>query len=302
MKLALSALLVAIVVVGLLLVPLPAETRLAKIVIDTGHTPLFALLTVLMLWPFRHRPPRTQRWAAVGVAALLVVFAGGSEFIQHFTGRGPSWRDIFANFCGIAAGLLWMLRRSATRTLRSRGLAAAAVATIVVGELAPLAALADFVWQHWQVPVLASFESSSELLRWDGNRSRLARVQTHASEGNWALRVELRPGEYPGAALDPPANWSRYEELRLDVFLDAGPPLPLIVKIEDRLHNLEPEDRFDRLFQLEPGENHLRIPLADVAAAPRERAMDLSQIAFMQIFTLDLEHPRTIYLDNIRLR
>ena len=51
-----------------------------------------------------------------------------------------------------------------------------------------------------------------------------------------------------------------------------------------------------------PGRRRVRIALSDVVAAPRGRKMDLRGISFLQLFTVHLDSPRTLYLDNIRLR
>jgi hypothetical protein len=128
-------------------------------------------------------------------------------------------------------------------------------------------------------------------------------VRAHASDGGWALRIDLQPGEYPGVSLEHPLpDWSRYDVLRLDLVLDDGPPLVVVVKIEDRHHTGDYHDRFHQSTRLMPGENDVRVLLSEVARAPRDRPMDLTRIARVQLFTGRLDARRTLYLDNVRLQ
>jgi len=151
--------------------------------------------------------------------------------------------------------------------------------------------------------MLGAFEHGMEMSRWSATDSRIQRTRAHASEGLWSLRVDLQPARYPGCSMEYPyEDWSGYEAIALDAFLDGPAPLDLIVKIEDAQHNDESYDRFERRVRLLPGMQRVRIALSDVAAAPRDRTMDLSRIARVQFFAVRLASPRTIFLDNIHLR
>ena len=74
------------------------------------------------------------------------------------------------------------------------------------------------------------------------------------------------------------------------------------MKIVDREHDGRFDDRFHTAIRLAPGRRTVRISLAEVAAAPHTRSLDLAQIAYFQLFTTDLDRPRTIHLDGIHLR
>jgi hypothetical protein len=58
---------------------------------------------------------------------------------------------------------------------------------------------------------------------------------------------------------------------------------------------------FNGRYLIAPGWNDLRIPIAEIRAAPTERALDLANLSQMVIFTVDLAHPRRLYLDRVRL-
>ena len=110
-------------------------------------------------------------------------------------------------------------------------------------------------------------------------------------------------GDYPGATLEWPArDWAAYDDLQFDIYLESGPGLDLVVKIEDLDHDGRYQDRYHRTVPLGPGPNRTRIELSEVARAPRRRRLDLRRIRRLQFFTVGPSRPRTLYFDGIRLR
>lgn len=287
----------------MLTVPLPESRRELTALGDLAHGPAFAVFAVLVLRVFPRRLLRSDVQTVLTVWTLVVGFGCLTEALQGLVGRNPSWRDVLANALGAGAGLLW----AETGTTASRGLRAGILAAcgfmLAVAVLGPSLVLTDACLQRIEMPQVASFERPLELSRWTARECRIGRVRGHATHGSWALRMDLQPGLYPGAALSCPLpDWSRYEELVLDLELNIGPPLDLIVKITDAQHNGEYHDRFHRTVRLQGGKQQVCIALSEVAAAPRSREMDLRQISLLQLFTARLDSPRTLYLDNVRLR
>jgi hypothetical protein len=149
---------------------------------------------------------------------------------------------------------------------------------------------------------LGTFEDALELDRWSFDHSRGERSREHATEGRFALRVELQPGRYPGAGLiSPPPDWSAYSRLRGDVFVEGEAPLALRVKVEDERHTHQLSDRFQRVLTLPPGATHLEILLEDVAQSPQGRRLDLRHVAQLRFFAVDLGAPRVFFIDNLAL-
>lgn len=286
----------------MLVVPLPKGERPFEALTDSLHAPGFAVLTAVLLGLLRSRTRWSLPVAALAVWTFAVGFGATMEYLQGIVGRSPSVQDLVANTLGATAGVIWTIGRTAGRWRRVASWCAA-VALLVVAAWYPLLNLVDSFLQRREMPQIASFEHSLEMIRWDWNDARVRRVACRNWHGNWALRVDLEPGKYPGVALlCPVPDWSHCDTLSFDVELDAGEPLDLTVKVQDRKHSGHPDDRFDRTFRLTPGRHHLRIPLADVAAAPQRRRMDLDRIDMLQFFTVDLDTPRTLHLDNIRLQ
>jgi VanZ family protein len=151
-------------------------------------------------------------------------------------------------------------------------------------------------------PLLSSFESPLEMSRWSGKDSVSKRLKFHATHGEYSLKVTLLPGVYPGVSQDYlPHDWRGYRYLSFDVYLDGSLPIDISLRINDRTHNENYNDRFHKSFTLEPGHNHLIIDLAEVRKAPQGREMSMADITVFCIFSYKLKETRTFYLDNIRL-
>ncbi len=151
-------------------------------------------------------------------------------------------------------------------------------------------------------PVLGSFESSLEMSRYSGQDGIQDRIRLHATEGIYSLKSQLNAGLYPGISMNYLHNdWKGYTTLTFDVFLDGTTPLELTVRINDRMHNDEYLDRFNKIFQVIPGINHISIRLDEVKTAPRGRVMDMADIVKISVFAYKLKGPRTVYFDNFRL-
>ena len=293
----------------LLLVPQPQHGRMIGVVGDLLHAPIFAVFAVVIWKVLRPRVSGSNFPLGLVAIALAAVFGAATEALQALVGRYPSWLDLSSNVLGAAAGVLCMQRTAMASAGRRRRFATGAVLLLAVAWAVPAMVFVDACRQRYEMPRLASFEHALELTRWRRQESRVRRVSEHATHGDRALRVELLAGTYPGVSLESPvADWSQYDELALDVTLPTGGPLDLpakpldvIVKIEDEMHNYETDDRFNRRVRLHPGRQEVRIALSDVAAAPRQRELDLRQIKRLQIFAVRLKATRTFYLDNIRL-
>jgi len=75
--------------------------------VDTGWDKANHLLAFAALAFCGHWSWGTQLHRYIGVPAALLVFGGAIELLQlHVPGRSGEWADLFADSCGIAAGLL----------------------------------------------------------------------------------------------------------------------------------------------------------------------------------------------------
>jgi VanZ family protein len=287
----------------LLLIPMPPVGKITNSIGDMLHVPLFACLSFASFQLLRQRRTGTVIVIAVTCWFGTIVFAALTELMQWATGRTPSRHDFFADICGVSIGVLLALAIAWPSRRWRIACSLAAVLLLVIAVTRPASILIDVARQHSEMPVLASFERAGEISRWTTKESRIARVAEHATSGAWSLRVDLRPGTYPGTSLPfLPSDWSAYDALVSDVWLAGTEPLRIVVKVTDRDHNNQHEDRFQRTFVLSPGANSIEIRLADIENAPQHRRLNIQEVATLSYFTVRLPFPRTLFLDNVHLR
>ena len=83
----------------------------------------------------------------------------------------------------------------------------------------------------------------------------------------------------------PEPDWRSYSVLKIGLVNPGDTALRLVVRVHDAHHDQRHEDRFNRAFTLEGrSQRVLEIPLADIENAPRDRRLDLSQVAAIGIF------------------
>ncbi|MCG8585091.1 MAG: hypothetical protein MI757_10295 [Pirellulales bacterium] len=284
--------------IAALLLPMPELGRTGTALADLLHAPCFAILAVLVYSMLRPHVGMNSSWLAIICWAALVIFSGGTEWAQKLSDRSPSYGDIFANVAGVTAGILVAWGRE--RSKKAAYLAAAVLIALAVTQ--PVLTLIDVAIARSNFPLIASFEQPLEMRRWSEQNSAKSRVKRHATHGEWSMRIELQPAQYPGTFILLTENdWSGYETLVLDVYSEHDRLFDAIVKIEDKSHEGDYFDRFHHKATLKPGANTIRISLADVAAAPRDRAMDMTEINVLQLFTIKPNSKITLYLDNVRL-
>ena len=304
----------AALVMALLLMPVPIITRQGAALMDLAHAPLFGLVTLVA---FFQLPPvlRSVR-SAIVIGIAMTTVSGLIELAQELTGRSSSWSDLWANVLGVTAALCLGFARQSASTRRRSLLAASAVAALVVASLPGSVTLWDAWRQRRDLPMIASFEDRLELSRWRFMLARGELSRAHVTAGQFSLRIDLLPGEYPGVfMLWPPNDWrgalrgpgvaspgNSAAALVFDVWLSEGRPLDVVVKIVDLDHNYgHPSDRYEQPTRVPAGTHRLSIPLDVIAHAPISRPMDLSQIRLLQFYVEFLDRPRTLFVDNIHL-
>lgn len=296
----------------LTLLPTPSYGRVNHAFNDFLHAPAYAVMALMvgwlvLKWKTNHRYLAiTFCWLAVLAVSLLL------EWLQRFTQtRVPSREDAIANTIGVTAGILLIsgLQLFLTKRVRFASIALAFV-LVIFGTYQPGLILFDYAMTMWQFPKLGSFERQSELKHWySAGNSVISRDSQHFRDGKWSLRVDLLPGRYTGAVMAvPPRDWSPYEELHIDLYLEKGilegglETLNIVIKIFDRFHNHHwYDDRFHRKVTLRPGWQRIKIPISLIETAPRNRVMPLDKVAAIQLFSVDLPSKCTFFIDDIRL-
>ncbi len=259
-----------------------------------GHVALFAGLAWVLLR--RWRAPLRWQLPLLLIAAALIGYA--VELIQRRIGRDFSLHDVLLDVIGAAlGGWLATCHRQAPRW---RLLLALPLLAALTALLLPFTAIVwDSLQAARQFPRLATFASPLELRRFQlygGTRGEI---------GDGALQLRFGTAEWSGFTLtEPPADWRGYRALAIDVENPEPRSLVLICRIDDRLHRLSGfafHDRFNRRFTLPPGESRLRIALADVERAPRDRRLALERIDALGCFVHAEPTPRALRLRALHL-
>lgn len=292
-----------LLVVAALVTPLPGGGREFGAVSDLAHAPVFAVVAFLVHRVISHYGKLGRISGAVLTVLLVTGFGVASEILQHFVGRSANLGDMVSDMLGAVAGVAWSLRATAVSVPARRGLAVLAVGALLLSAVFPTLVFVDSQIQRAEVPQLASFEQPLEMLRWRTRASTIRRVRDHATDGEWSLRIDLEPASETGiVTYCPGPSWADYQRLAFDIELDDGPPVMLVLRIEDQLSCKKPEHRFEEIWQLRSGTRRIEIPMSEIVAGPPDEPLNFKRLGPLRLLVVDLDRPRTLYMDNMHLQ
>lgn len=272
---------------------------------NTVHVPLFGIVGIGVFALAGYRWQDDIRRQVVATALAVIALAVASEFAQIATARNASTLDLLIDV--LAASSFVMLAMAASKSIglgrrerRRLGLAGAVLLLVLLSPLIVVSAAC--LDRNHRFPVLISFETPFDRLFARPRNAELTRVRNDNASGGHSARVRLRDGRWPGVAFgDLWPDWSGYGTLVADLMVIDDQPLIMNIRIHDRMHNNRFDDRYNRQFRLEPGPNQLRIPIADIEAAPATRTMDIEEISNLVIFSDPGNAGRLFEIDEIRI-
>ncbi len=147
------------------------------------------------------------------------------------------------------------------------------------------------------------FETEEDLkdLNWECHKW-FERSTDHVTSGRYSLKVMLPPGQYPGIRFKNfRGNWAGFNKLEMDVFNPSGEKVTFHLRIDDQESGWEYADRFDKNIYLNPGPNHITIPLNTIKTNLHSKPMNLEKIEGMLVFVPGNRTTRELFIDNIRL-
>jgi predicted MPP superfamily phosphohydrolase len=147
------------------------------------------------------------------------------------------------------------------------------------------------------------FETEEDLkdLNWECHKW-FERSTEHATSGRYSLKVMLPPGQYPGISFKNfSGNWSGFRKLEMDIFNSSIEKIAFQIRIDDHESGWDYADRFDKDVPLNPGPNHITIPLDTIKTNLHSKPMNLKKIERMLVFIPGNRKTRELYVDNIRL-
>ena len=291
---------------------LPGDSILSREIQDAGHVVLHgcgAIVAFLVI--NRFKPADNKRsWQNYALAFMFMAMLGAlSEALQVLTPRDANAEDFARDLAGafgflvlLALGIDWSSKPLPTRL----GLAILGFSVLTLAIFSLFSWSAAYLERERQFPVLldfvpgwhASFAVTSEAqMRLDPPPPDF----TDASS-SYVARIRFGPGTWPGLSHpEPVRDWSAYRKLSFRVFNPDTETRLLTIRIEDRQHNGDYDDRFNRPFPVLPGSNAIAIQLSEIADAPTGRTLDLSNVASFSIFSDHIEQPFVLYMDKIIL-
>ena len=289
------------VLAGLLLfAPMPVTpTYLARTIENAGHTPLFFLVTLGVLYALRD----DGRFAGPRLYAIAGMVGAGtgflSELIQMPLARDASWEDVGADAVGavLALAVYAVFDRRSNLRRRHRGAAILLACACIAIYVTPIVRMARaYVHRNGQFPVLADFHSRIELY-WTVS------IGVNREIVDDVLQVDLIAENYPGVSFhEPVPDWRGYKTLVIEVENPDVVALNLGVRVHDRLHKRAFRDRFNRHFPLAPKERRtLNIPLEDIHHGPRDRLMDMAHISDVTLYRVGAAGSHELRIYSMRL-
>lgn len=298
---------------ALLLAPISlGNAELSRTLEDTFHVPLFALVAVaalICIKPGKHEP-RFKHYCMAFGAAICIGMAGELAQLLLTSTRHAQWQDVLMDACGATIGLCLHAARSAASSRRNHRKMLLAVATVVFAlALAPVASSClAYLQRSRKAPDLFTLETSAgrHFLYASGSSIKPTMVPTEWDVGADKLALLVVPaadGRWPGIMiLEPWPDWRTYSQLEIDVINPHYDALTLFLRIDDRAHNQEFTDRFNRRLDIAPHQRvRIRIPLSAVQQAPATRQLNMGEIANLVLFADSELGAHAFYLCGMRL-
>jgi hypothetical protein len=267
---------------------------------DSGHIILGAVAAILFSGIGRIQNSKHNLfWAWIVTVIFLLII----EIVQMQLHRDASWIDLLVGASGAAA--IFLILSSVKQSSSFWRWCYRLVGTIILLlALSPLLFTSTaYIVRNIKFPVLADFSSIT------GNEF----LQTHSGElirqqdvvinnEKFLARLCLNPGDWPGISIDEVVpDWSGYDKLSMVLFSDLAFPVEFVLRVHDRRHNHQLDDRYNFKFNLPAGFKRIKIALDDIKYAPVGRDMDMRSIQGIVLFSTKLDEPICVNLGSIQL-
>ena len=271
---------------------------------NLGHIMFYSLLPLLLF----NTSNALASYSKQVLSVIILTLALGTliEILQTgLDDRVPDMGDIFRNVIGALVALVFFLPSRKSFPKKRLVVIQSMVILLVSFQIVPIVtAFWDEKMAKRQFPLLSGFETPFEIHRWTGDATFVVRSEIKKS-GNAAMKVMFNTDAYSGVALKYfPEDWEGYRFFQFSVFKPDNDDLKITCRIHDKHHTQGQQlytDRFNQSFSILQGWQTISIPLNQVKAASGYRQMDMKLIQGVGIFAVRLSHPRTIYIDEIKL-
>lgn len=277
-----------------------------QVFFEAMHAPLFGIIAVCLL----AMTPQGWHWQVrlILASTATLLLAVLSELAQApLPNRNASMSDLVNDMLGAFAFLSVAVVLSPNFHIprgRGRWLILFAI-VLLVWPFKPLADISAAYWKRYdQLPSIAPIGSQNASLFYILDN---AQVRTVASNQPGRVASEFRFGPIGSSRIhlhDPWSDWRPYQALVLDLENLGERTLQLTIRIHDEAHlrgDQPHDDRFNRLLEFLPGRQEIRIDLADVETAPRDRSMDMGHIDGVVLFGKEAAAGGQFVIHDVRL-
>jgi hypothetical protein len=280
---------------------MPVDALWANDLNNFAHGPVFAALTVIVLFFLRRKYTRGTGWLleytiAFGAALLLGIAV---EAVQSRIGRDAEFGDVLRDALGALAalGFLATLDPKLRAALPGRRRQIGGVLVGVAGTallLAPLfAAALSYRERERSFPVISDFErpySNYFVGELGGAQTQLATLPRwlagHAQETQ-ALHVKSSGARWWGVKIrEPRSDWHGFDRLEITIANPNRKPLDLQLRVYDAhvSSEAEAESRFATRFHVAPSSwATSTIPLATLTSPGDAPAVDIREIRSLML-------------------
>lgn len=266
---------------------LPASNRFLLVLNNFAHAPIFGALAIVNYLILRRHILLPSRSMYALTFIVTVAFGFGIELIQLAIGRDGELRDVATDALGAGAGLALV---ALTQPIVKPFPATILVLSMTIAAWPVVETALGYLERYRQAPALLELSSRFDwLFIWThGFRTTLSELPASwkRPDDPTSLGIQIERDSWRVLSLtEPMPDWRHFDRLMVDMTNPESEPLRLTLRVHDRTHNNEHHDRFNRSIGI-PADSRVlvEIPLADVAAAPSYRRMDLSKVAGVMIF------------------
>ena len=292
-----------LIIVSLLFMPLAADNLWWREVFNSGHVILFLFISFVLYFQLS----ATLRFSNSAIIYLIVLVTGlllgvTIELLQGLLQREASVDDLYRNFFGIISGLGMVSLRHQTLLPNKILMLIFSLGFLLLGTCSLFQISGHYIQRANAFPVILDFNEGwfNSFVRF--NRAEMEVYSGKADDNHRLFRIRFDAGRYPGVAIiEPVPDWSAYSNLRFKVVSGHDKNMDLFVRIHDRKHDHNYQDRFNQKLIIHPGLNEVVIPLAQIEKGPLNRDLDLANIAGLIIFMSKVEKSQLLEISNIYL-
>lgn len=254
-------------------------------------------------------------WQPYLITFLICALLGFlSEVMQISGSRDADFWDIVRDIVGIIffLGISFSYgKNNAITGLKNgrtyRAMIFAGVTLILILGLIPLITTGvAYLHRNHAFPVIAKFDNLWELtfMRFSNLTLEIENlpIENISDPINKAGKMTFYPADFSEfKIIEPIPDWQAYKQLAIEFYSTLATQLELHIKIEDKSHNGDFNDRFNQRFFIDSGYNKIAIPIVQIEKGPEFRLIDLEKINSIALFTIGTQERFSIFINSIYL-